>query len=365
MTSDTSGRSLPAAAQAAVVTSPRHLEIREVPLPGIGEDDGLLEVEVNGICGTDVGYYTGALDHSLPMTLGHEPVGRVVALGEAARAKWGVNVGDRVVVNSVLRCGNCANCAAGRYCRAAAYGSISPDVRPGLWGGLATHLYLDPRATLIPVSPHVSLAALAFHNPLANGFEWTSEAGQVDPRSRVVVVGAGPRGFACALVALFLRAEHVTMVGLPQDRDRLDLAERMGVHKTHVVQTQDKDELKERLDHPNVAIDTTPYSTSAVEQALYALDPGGRLVLAGQKGPGRSVDLEIDLLVKRRLTLTAPISKSEKSLRRAVSAVESWELKLDLIPSRAYPLNETATAIESLSLAGPDKPLHVRVEPGA
>ncbi|WP_046495352.1 zinc-dependent alcohol dehydrogenase [Streptomyces odonnellii] len=356
----------PGQARAAIVTGPRQLEIREFPLPELGEEDGLLEVEVNGICGSDAEFYAGTLDgYPLPMTLGHEPVGRIVALGEVARARWGVNVGDRVVVNSALRCGHCGECAAGRDCRSASYGTLSPDQAPGLWGGLATHLYLDPRATLIPISPQVSTAAVAFHNPLANGFEWTGEAGQADERSRVAVLGAGPRGFACALVAVFLGGEHVTMVGLQQDRGRLELAERMGVHTSLVVQTQDETELRDRLGYrPNVVIDTTPHSTSAVEQALCALESGGRLVLAGIKGRGRSIDLEIDTLVSRRLTVTGPWSKTEKSLRRAVSALESGELDLSLIPSKAYPLEETAVAVESLSLPDADKPLHVRVEPG-
>ena len=355
----------PRRARAAVLTGPRRLEIREFPLPEPGEDDGVLEVEVNGICGSDAEFYAGTLaGYPLPMTLGHEPVGRIMALGEAARARWGVDVGDRVVVNSALRCGHCGECAAGRDCRSASYGTLSPDLAPGLWGGLGTHLYLDPRATLIPVSPQVSRAAVAFHNPLANGFEWAGEAGRVDERSRVAVLGAGPRGFACALVALYLGAEQVTMVGLRKDRDRLALAERMGVHASVVVETQDESELKERLDRLDVVIDTTPHSTSAVQQALCALGPGGRLVLAGIKGAGRSIDLEVDTIVRHRLTVVGPYSKTEKSLRRAVSAVESGELRLDLIPSRAYPLEETAAAIESLSGSDADRPLHVRVEPG-
>jgi 2-desacetyl-2-hydroxyethyl bacteriochlorophyllide A dehydrogenase len=348
----------------AVIEAPRKLAVREVDLPRIGDDDGLLEVEVNGICGSDAEFYEGALDgYAMPMTVGHEPVGRIVALGDSARARWGVSIGDRVVVNSALRCGQCRDCAEGRDCRSASYGTLSPDLEPGLWGGIATHLYLSPRATLVPLSPGVSTAAAAFHNPLANGFEWTAQAGQVDERSRVVVLGAGPRGFACALVALHLGAEHVTMVGLERDRERLELATRMGVHDSLIVESTDKLELRDRLQATTVAIDTTPHSTLALEQALHALEHGGRLVLAGLKGSGRNIELEVDLLVRRRLTLVAPISKSESSLRRAVAAVESGELPLELIPSRAYALDQAAEAIESLASDAVDRPLQVRVEP--
>lgn len=351
-------------ARAAVLTGARRLEIRELPLPELGDDDGLLAVEVNGICGSDAELYDAALQgYPLPMAIGHEPVGRVVALGKAARDRWGVDVGDRVVVNSALRCGDCAECAAGNDCRSASYGTLPADLPPGLWGGMATHLYLSPKATLIPLSEKVSAADAAFHNPLANGFEWAGHTGQVDERSRVVVLGAGPRGFACALVALHLGAERVVMAGLRQDSTRLRWARRMGVRETVIVETSDKDELADQLGEVSVVIDTTPRSTTAVEQALAVLDEGGRLVLAGLKGSRRSLDLHVDEIVRRRLTLVGPRSKSLGSLRRAVAAVESGQLPLDLIPSCAYPLDQAAAAIESLSSPDEDRPLHVRVEP--
>lgn len=351
-------------ARVAVLTGARQLEIRELSLPKLGEDDGLLAVEVNGVCGSDAELYDAALQgYPLPMVIGHEPVGRVVALGQVARERWGVDVGDRVVVNSALRCGDCAECAAGHDCRSASYGTLSPDLPPGLWGGMATHLYLSPKATLIPLSEKVSTADAAFHNPLANGFEWAGHAGQVNERSRAVVLGAGPRGFACALVALYLGAERVVMVGLRQDSARLRLARRMGIHGTVVVETSDKNELADQLGEASVVIDTTPRSTTAVEQALAVLGEGGRLVLAGLKGGGSSVNLQVDEIVRRRLTLVGPRSKSLRSLRRAVAAVESGQLRLDLIPSCAYPLDQAAAAIESLSSPDASRPLHVRVEP--
>lgn len=354
-------------ARIAVVEGPRELSIRELPLPVVGDDDGLLEVEVNGICGSDAEFYEGVLSgYPSPMTIGHEPVGRVVELGKNARAAWGVDVGDRVVVNSALRCGTCVDCVAGRDCRSRSYGTLSPDLSPGLWGGIATHLYLAPQATLVPLAEHVSTAAAAFHNPLANGFEWTDEAGHVTGRSRVVVQGAGPRGFACALVALYLGAEQVTMVALERDRERLALAETMGVHQTLIIESSEDSELRDLLDSaPTVVIDTSPHSLAPVRQALQALDKGGRLVLAGIKGGGKKIDLEIDFLVNRRLTLVAPWSKSLVSLRRAVEAVESGKLPLANIPTRAYTLDRAAEAIESLSSSDPGRPLQVRVEPNS
>ncbi|WP_067794632.1 zinc-dependent alcohol dehydrogenase [Actinomadura formosensis] len=351
-------------ARAAVLTGRRRIEIREFPIPAVGPRDGVLAIEVNGVCGSDAEFYDAALDgYPMPMTLGHEPVGRVVALGEELRRASGVDVGDRVVVNSAIRCGRCADCAAGGDCRSRSYGTVSPDEPPGLWGGMATHLYLAPGATLIPLAEHVTPAAAAFHNPLANGFQWTVESGRVGPGTTVAVLGAGPRGLACALVAVHSGAEHVTWVGLPRDRERLALAAGFGIHDTYETGSDDPDELRDALGRPvDVVVDTTPYSTSAVEQGLHALKRDGRLVLAGLKGSGRRLELEIDLIARRRLTVTGPHSKGLRSLRLAVRALNDGGWNLDAVPSRAYPLDHAAAAIESLASADPARPLQVRVQ---
>ena len=358
----------PTEATAVVVTGPRQIELRQMPIPVIGDDEGLLELEVNGICGSDSEFYEGTLGpdegYPSPMTLGHEPVGRVLELGESARKRWGVDVGDRVVVNSAIRCGDCAECRAGRDCRSASYGTMSPDQGPGLWGGLGTHLFLPPGATLIPMRDDIPLAEVAFHNPLANGFEWTDVAGQVGPESRVTIFGAGPRGLSCAMVAVYLGAEQVTLVGLEQDRTRLDLAESMGVHAGVVLGSSEASALRDQVGPQTVVIDTSPHSVVPVEQGLAALERGGRLVMAGIKGGRKTVALDVDDISNGRKTIVGPYSKSLVSLRRAVEAVESGTMHLDLIPSQAFSLAQTEEAIVSLSSKDPDRPLHVRVEPG-
>ena len=72
---------------AAVMTSPRQTELRELALPDIPTDAGLLRVVATGICGSDWGKYL--TDKFSPCILGHEIVGTIEKLGEVARARWG------------------------------------------------------------------------------------------------------------------------------------------------------------------------------------------------------------------------------------------------------------------------------------
>src|SRR3990172_11033515 len=99
--------------KAVVQTAPRCLEMRELPLPAIGPEDGLLQVEACGICGSDYEQFQGALPVRFPVIPGHEPVGRIVELGDEAARRCGVQVGDRVAVETLIPCGFCRNCVRG------------------------------------------------------------------------------------------------------------------------------------------------------------------------------------------------------------------------------------------------------------
>ena len=99
---------------AAVATQPYTTELRRFPLPEPGPDDGLLRVEATAVCGTDWLIYGresrgGRLG---PLILGHEIVGRVEAIGDAAAQRWGVAPGRRVAVEEFLPCGACRRCRA-------------------------------------------------------------------------------------------------------------------------------------------------------------------------------------------------------------------------------------------------------------
>src|SRR5438132_12758435 len=101
--------------RAVVQTAPRRLELRELPLPDIDDESALLRVEACGICGSDAEQYTGVLPVRFPLIPGHEPLGIIERIGDRAARRWGVDAGDRVAVESLIPCGHCRGCPAGRY----------------------------------------------------------------------------------------------------------------------------------------------------------------------------------------------------------------------------------------------------------
>ena len=128
---------LPQQSLAAVTTAPNVMEIRRLEIPDIGDDEAIVRIEATGICGTDYEWFRGDLDIPYPIILGHEPLGRIAAIGSQASERWGVGIGDRVAVRSGYRCGRCAACEAGgtEPCpTAAGFSQTGLDKSPGLWG---------------------------------------------------------------------------------------------------------------------------------------------------------------------------------------------------------------------------------------
>ena len=81
-----------------VQTAPRRLEPRELPVPDVRDDTAILRVEACGICGSDYEQFEGVLRTPTPVIPGHEPLGVIEKIGDAAAKRWGVDVGDRVAV---------------------------------------------------------------------------------------------------------------------------------------------------------------------------------------------------------------------------------------------------------------------------
>ncbi|MDE2904079.1 MAG: alcohol dehydrogenase catalytic domain-containing protein, partial [Chloroflexota bacterium] len=101
----------------AVLVAPETFELRDFPIPSIGENDGLLRMELSGVCGSDVLHWGGhsAVSRNLPAILGHEIVGRIEQVGLNAARRWGVAVDDRVIVEASFGCGLCDVCLRGSY----------------------------------------------------------------------------------------------------------------------------------------------------------------------------------------------------------------------------------------------------------
>jgi threonine dehydrogenase-like Zn-dependent dehydrogenase len=207
--------------RALVITGPgaARVEDVEVPVPGAGQV--VVDVRRAGICGTDVELFTGELAYfaqgkiGFPIRPGHEWCGVVTALGDGVDPGW---LGARVTGDTMLGCGRCPRCAAGR-------GHVCADRREvGImsWpGGLAEQLPVRA-SSLYRLPDTIDDRAGALVEPGGNGWRAASAA-QAGPGKRILVCGPGTIGLLTTAFATAMGAE-VDIWALARDREELAAA---------------------------------------------------------------------------------------------------------------------------------------------
>jgi threonine dehydrogenase-like Zn-dependent dehydrogenase len=344
---------------ALVQVGPNELEPRDFPLPLIGGDDGLLRVERCGLCGTDVEQVHGDLEWAPTMVIpGHEPVGTIEVVGKNAATRWGVQPGDRVVVEGIVPCRHCEYCdegMPGKCPRKQIFGFVPISQEPALYGGFAEYLYLPPNATLHKISREVPLDIAPFYNALACGVDWIMDADGVSLGSTVVILGSGPRSIACGLVAKAVGAETVIMTGLSSDAHKLSIARELGIDATIDIQQENLVERVNELTGCRLAdfvIDVVPGVASTVTDAINLVRPRGTVVIAGIKGKNAVPDFHSDQILLKSLTVKGVAGKRSSSYSQAISIIESKRFPLELLEPRTYPLKDAFAAIENQSGRG-------------
>ena len=355
----------------AVLVAPKTFELREFPIPAIGDDDGLLRMELAGICGSDVLHWGGhsAVSRNLPVILGHEIVGRIEQVGHNAARRWGVAVGDRVIVEASFGCGLCDLCLRGSYQMCAegqGYGGrISAASLPHLWGAFGRHLYLPPRARVHRVgeaiSPEVAVVIAAV---LANGVRWVHSIGGAGIGDTVAVFGPGPQGLAAVIAAHAAGAAQIIAVGLSADRARLAFARDCGATHTLFFDQHTVDAITDltggRL--ADVVIDVTGSAISPAT-AAETVRPLGTFVMAGSTAAAR-VELPWNELVRKEVRAQGVNSHDQPAVRAAIALAGSGQYPLHRMVTHRFPLRDAGRALRLVrDAAASDGVIKVVIDP--
>ena len=347
----------PSTCTAVVQTAPRTLELRTLPVPEITDDAALLRVEACGICGSDHEQYTGTLTVRMPVVPGHEPLGIIEKIGDTAAKRWGVNVGDRVAVESLIRCGRCRDCITGRYqlCRARGglfgHGYVPLAHPPGLWGAYAEYMYLDPLSIVHPISKHLPASVAVMFNPLGAGFRWAVEIPGTGPGDTVLILGPGQRGLASVIAAHVAGAKTIIVTGLTRDAQKLTLARELGAD--HAINVEEED-LRARVRDltdgrgADVVVEVSSYALEPVAEALWCVASGGRVVLAGVKGFKPVPGFMSDLIVTKEITIQGAFGVTSRAYEQAIDLLESGRVPVEKMHTHDFTLAEAETAIRTL-----------------
>ena len=334
--------------RAFVITAPRNGEVREVDDLVPMADQLLVDVERVGICGTDVELYTGVMAYiaegrtHFPLRPGHEWVGRVTSVGPEADVSW---IGKRVTGDTMLGCGRCRFCLAGRHW-VCPY-RVEVGITDGWPGALAEQQLIPARfAHLVP--EHVSVTSGALVEPGGNSLR-AAEATLAGSDSRVLVLGSGTIGL---LTAQFLLARGAD-VHLAGDRaGSLQLGRDLGVSTTY-----DLDEIATSDAHFDAVVDATSSDRSPAIAARL-VDPAGRIVLIGLSGTPSLVDTR-DLVLAD--VTTVGILSASPGLAGAIEAFGTGAVDPDSIVGEVIGLADVASRLEGKRglTVGPGPKVHV------
>ena len=358
---------------ALVLEAPRRLVPRELPLPAIGADDGLLRVEACGLCGTDHEQFTGELFPGYAFVPGHESVGVIEQIGPRAAARWGVREGDRVAVEVFLSCRECAACRAGAYQRCEAhgladmYGYVPVDRPPGLWGGYAQHQYLAPDSKLCPLPGALDAATATMFNPLGAGIRWGVTLPGTRAGDVVAVLGPGVRGLSACAAAKHAGAGFVMVTGRgARDAPRLALAPRFGADLAVDVDAADPVRaLREATGGlADVVVDVTAKAPAAFVQALQLARRGGTVVVAGTRGGnGIGGAFDPDQIVYKELRVLGALGVDSAAYTDAIALLAARRFPFDEVPRRTVGLDAAGALLPVMAGEGEVPPVHTVVVP--
>lgn len=345
-------------ARALVLEEPRRLVAREIPVPEIGDDDGLLRVEACGLCGTDHEQYSGALPAGFAFVPGHESVGTIEAVGAAAAKRWGVAVGDRVAVEVFQSCRTCEACRAGLYRRCERhsmrdmYGFIPVDTAPGLWGGYAELQYLAPDSLLLAVPEGLDPVVATLFNPIGAGIRWGVTVPDTQPGDVVAVLGPGVRGLAACAAAKEAGAGFVAVTGLgPRDAERLELARAFGADLAIDVSTTDPAAALRGATGSlaDVVVDVTAKAPAALAQAVAMARVGGTIVLAGTRGSADTPGFWPDLIVYKELRILGALGVDAPAYEAALTLLASGRYPFAELPRRVAGLADAEDLVRTMA----------------
>ncbi|EFX05633.1 zinc-dependent alcohol dehydrogenase [Grosmannia clavigera kw1407] len=204
------------------------LEVRSIEDPGAGEVQ--VAIRSTGICGSDVSYYkkfaNGDLCACMPLSLGHESSGVIVALGPQVT---GFKIGDRIALEVGVACGSCTVCRKGRYnlCKQMRFRSSAKSV-PHFQGTLQERIN-HPAQWCHKLPDHVSFDAAALLEPLSVAIHAVNRASPL-PGSTALVIGAGTVGLLTAAVARASGCSEVTITDVDEGRVNYAIAKGFATH---------------------------------------------------------------------------------------------------------------------------------------
>ncbi len=314
---------------------PEVLQFRDAPVPQVGAKEVLVRVRACALNHLDLWIRKGIPGQSTPMPHipGSDIAGEVAAIGEGA---GNVKVGDRVMLQPGISCGQCEKCLAGadNFCKSyTLFGQ-------GVDGGCAEYVK-SPAVNCVPFPENISFEeAAAF--PLVSITAWhmLMTRAQLRAAETVLVLGAGS-GVGSAAIQI-AKATGARVIATAGSDAKLTKARELGADEVINHSTQKiADEVKRLTGRRGVQVVFEHTGQATWEDSVRSLEPGGRLVTCGAT-TGFDGKLDIRYLFTRQLSILGSFMGSKAELFPALELLRRGKLKpvIDVV----MPLEKCADA---------------------
>lgn len=324
--------------QAIVFEKTKQLRIQDIPIPSLNSGDVLIQMELCGICASDIAALKGDVsDYSPPVVMGHELAGTVV---ESRHSE--VKIGERVTVNPMLTCGKCPNCMNDRdkYCDSIE--GIGHDID----GGYAEYIRMPKHGVdtgkLIRVPDTILPEELIFLEPLGCCLNAMHET---IFNNTVAILGAGPIGLI--FTQLLKRKGLTVYVFEPLPHRRL-AAEVVGADDAFAVTQEDINNLQEITGGGvDTVVSSTTNNASVISTAFELVRKGGYINFFGLSPEGEMLQINLEEFHYTGHKLMASWAFSRASLEEARQLILTESLNFKPLLTDRFPLMQGLDAFDN------------------
>ena len=319
-----------------VMTNPKEITFREVPVPEITADQVLIKIMKIGVCGSDIHVYHGKHPFTkYPVTQGHEVSGEIVKLGEHVT---GFSIGQKVTIQPQVVCGKCYPCRHGKY-------NLCEELK--VMGfqttGTASEFFAVDAKKVTVLPEKMSYDEGAMIEPLAVAVHAVKRAGDVKGM-KIAVLGAGPIGILVAQTAKGLGAESVMITDVSDLR--LQKAKECGVD--FCINTKEKnfgEAMVENfgLDKADVIYDCAGNNVT-MGQAIQYARKGSTIILVAVFAGMAKIDLAV--LNDHELDLNTSMMYRNEDYVEAIRLVNEVKVTLKPLISKHFAFQDYLKAYE-------------------
>ncbi len=319
-----------------VMTEPKKITFREIPIPLPGPDQVLVKIKKIGICGSDIHVYHGTHPYtSYPITQGHEVSGEIVSVGEYVKD---MSAGQRVTIEPQVFCGRCWPCLHGKYnlCEKLKVMGFQTT-------GAASEYFAVDASKVTALPDGLSYSEGAMIEPLAVTVHAAKRFPDIKG-AKAVVMGCGPIGILLVQSLKAMGASEVLATDISDSR--LELAKSLGAD--HVVNTKRHDYAEALLsafgpDKADVAYECAG-SDITMDQAIQNGRKGSTIILVAVFGKTAHVDLA--KLNDSEIDLNTSMMYRHEDYVDAIRFVKEGRIQLKPLMSRRFAFMDYLKAYE-------------------